>query len=219
MLKKPRQGPRRFSSLECLSTRIFSPHSCRQGISKTERQENEWKAIGAKLPKRFEIEGVNAKSALVTNSKENNKQKKQLEEIANNSVDEIYDVTTTPDSTLYFEGPASSRDIDPPSILEIENPSVTTQAPSPNVSNVIIPSSFKRVFYWPQPKLPKGKNRKREKIPPVTSSRQWNEYHEKKEKAKVEHEEIKQKRARERLAKKEERELLKRNKIEQKKSR
>ncbi|KAK9739034.1 hypothetical protein QE152_g9327 [Popillia japonica] len=67
----------------------------------------------------------------------------------------------------------------------------------------IIPSPFKRALFWPDVKEKTGKRTKKEKLPSVATSKQWQEYHSKKTQIKKENEERKQERARERQLKKE----------------
>lgn len=54
--------------------------------------------------------------------------------------------------------------------------------PSPlKVNNQTIPSPFKRVLMWPDPTSTKKKRPGREKIPSIVTSKQWQEYYQKKE--------------------------------------
>ncbi|XP_037298030.1 vicilin-like seed storage protein At2g18540 [Manduca sexta] len=68
---------------------------------------------------------------------------------------------------------------------------------------MIIPSPFKRALFWPTPKQ-NSKGRKKEKVPSVVSSLEWQRYHENKLKKKTELENEKKRRAEERKKKKEE---------------
>ncbi|KAH9632997.1 hypothetical protein HF086_000357 [Spodoptera exigua] len=66
-----------------------------------------------------------------------------------------------------------------------------------NTDNMVIPSPFKRALFWPTPKQ-NSKGRRKEKVPSVVSSLEWQRYHENKEKKKIELEIEKQRRAEER---------------------
>lgn len=78
-----------------------------------------------------------------------------------------------------------------------------------------VPSPFKRVLFWPEPKPATTKKRKVEKIPAVVTSKEWQGYHENKENKKLRLLEEKKKRAEERQKKKQENDLLKKEKLEQ----
>ncbi|CAK1579786.1 unnamed protein product [Parnassius mnemosyne] len=88
-------------------------------------------------------------------------------------------------------------------INSLTMPSTSTQHISAENSSkdMIIPSPFKRALFWPTPKE-NCKKRKKEKIPSVASSLQWQKYHESKEKKKTELEEEKKRKAEERKMKK-----------------
>ena len=75
-------------------------------------------------------------------------------------------------------------------------------------TSIIIPSPFKRALFWPTPK-DNIKKRKKEKVPAVISSIEWQKYHEDKEKKKAELEEQKIRKAEERRKKKEQNEEFK----------
>lgn len=72
-----------------------------------------------------------------------------------------------------------------------------------------IPTPFKNALFWPKTEKKDNKRRKKEKIPFVATSEQWQQYHLKKEEAKLEKERQKMARAEERLKKKEDRMNLK----------
>lgn len=86
---------------------------------------------------------------------------------------------------------------------------------SKNSDNMVIPSPFKRALFWPTPKQ-NSKGRKKEKVPSVVSSLEWQRYHEKKEKTKTELEDQKKRRAEERKKKKEETEKARKLKTDKK---
>lgn len=71
-----------------------------------------------------------------------------------------------------------------------------------------VPSPFKRALFWPQPPVTTKKHKK-EKIPSVDTSADWQKYHEKKEKVKKQKLEEKEQRARVRVEKKCEKERIK----------
>lgn len=73
----------------------------------------------------------------------------------------------------------------------------------------LIPSPFKRALFWPENTEKPGKRRSKEKIPSVVTSKQWQEYHEKKEEAKLQKEKLKLERAEARRLKKEQSEIAK----------
>ncbi|KAK9746539.1 hypothetical protein QE152_g6117 [Popillia japonica] len=61
----------------------------------------------------------------------------------------------------------------------------------------------KRALFWPDVKEKTGKRPKKEKLPSVATSKQWQEHHSKKTQIRKENEERKQERARENQLKKE----------------
>lgn len=86
---------------------------------------------------------------------------------------------------------------------------------SKNSDNMAIPSPFKRALFWPTPKQ-NSKGRRKEKVPSVVSSLEWQRYHENKEKKKTELEVEKKSRAEERKRKKEETEKARKLKTDKK---
>lgn len=82
--------------------------------------------------------------------------------------------------------------------------------------NKLIPSPFKRALFWPENTQKAGKRRPRENVPSVVTSKQWQEYHEKKKEAKLQKEKLKLERAEQRRLKKEQTEIAKRLKIKMK---
>lgn len=93
------------------------------------------------------------------------------------------------------------------------SPESFTQSDLQKVQNVkrkliidgqIIPSPFKNALFWPEQKDIKNKRRKKEKVPFVASSKEWQEYHKKKEDEKRAKEMEKKRKAEERLKRKEE---------------
>ena len=83
-------------------------------------------------------------------------------------------------------------------------PQYTSTDGSSKSDNKLIHSPFKRALFWPENTEKAGKRRSKEKIPSVVTSKQWQEYHEKKEEAKLQKERLKNEKAEARRLKKEE---------------
>jgi hypothetical protein len=66
------------------------------------------------------------------------------------------------------------------------------------IGNQIVPSPFKRALFWPQPIQTATKTKKKEKIPSVVTSKNWQQYYENKENLKKEQKEMTKKRLEER---------------------
>lgn len=103
----------------------------------------------------------------------------------------------------------------------IANPHVL-QSPSSGGStsstsnNKLIPSPFKRALFWPENTEKVGKRRFKEKIPSVVTSKQWQEYHEKREESKLQKERLRVEKVEARRVKKEQNEIAKKLKTKEK---